>query len=459
MEHSGNADKLNKLIAKQQWDKITDEDWETLLTAFSEKRDWEQMWRLAQAAPAVWSVRLLLRLKDVAWRLEQAAERAAFTQLAQLAEECHQGDDDAPCGLVNCYATLEGHSGGIRCLAISPGRRILVSGSGLGNLRLWRLPDGKALRILNGPLGPILCIAITPDGQMLISVEGDREGRIGDYAPGSIQMWRLPDGALLSTEGEVWNAECSSISPDGLVLAIGYRDGTVELGSLFDGKGLKTPLRLQHSSISCLAFSPNGRMLASGSSNIVWLWSLPDGTVLQKLKGHTKGITCIAISSNERLLASGSGNGTVWLWDLSDRILLQKLKAHTNKVNCIAISSDEQVLASGSHDNTVRLWRLPNGKALQTLEGHTDGITCIAIGPDGRLLASGGMDGTVRLWALWKVRLKQFISEPTSPEHLKWIEDTLKEEKLTDTERKWLEFVLVLMRWQRRFDFEVGETP
>ena len=59
----------------------------------------------------------------------------------------------------------------------------------------------------------------------------------------------------------------------------------------------------------------------------------------------------------------------------------------------------------------------------------------------------------------WKVCLRHLISEPNRLEHLKFVEDILKEEKVTDAERKWLEFVLVLMRWQRRFDMEIGETP
>ncbi|MCP4399111.1 MAG: hypothetical protein GY801_17655 [bacterium] len=65
---------------------------------------------------------------------------------------------------------------------------------------------------------------------------------------------------------------------------------------------------------------------------------------------------------------------------------------------------------------------------------------------------AGSYDGTIRLWSLWKVHLKQFISEPTSLEHVKWIEDTLEEQKLTGAERKWLECLLTLMRWQ------MGET-
>ena len=74
------------------------------------------------------------------------------------------------------------------------------------------------------------------------------------------------------------------------------------------------------------------------------------------------------------------------------------------------------------------------------------------------ILASGSKDGTIRLWALWKVRLKQLIAESTSPEHVKWVEDTMREENLTAAERKWLELLLPLMHWQVRGEVENDET-
>jgi WD40 repeat protein len=112
-----------------------------------------------------------------------------------------------------------------------------------------------------------------------------------------------------------------------------------------------------------------------------------------------------------------------------------------------------------SGNGTVWLESLPDYKLLYILKGHTKRITCIAISPDGRLLVSGTEDGTARLRALWKIRLRRLISEPIRLEHLQLVEDILKEEKVTEIERKWMEFLRVLMRWQRRFDVELDETP
>jgi WD40 repeat protein len=126
-------------------------------------------------------------------------------------------------------------------------------------------------------------------------------------------------------------------------------------------------------------------------------------------------------------------------------------------VQCLVISLDGRVLTSGSGDRTVRLWSLPDGDALKTLEGHAQQVSCLAISPDGRLLASGSYDTTVRLWGLEPLR--HLPVGQTSLEDLAWVRGALQGEGLSSVERSWLEFLLALIRWHRRFDIEVEEMP
>ena len=118
---------------------------------------------------------------------------------------------------------------------------------------------------------------------------------------------------------------------------------------------------------------------------------------------------------------------------------------------------DGRVLASGSADHTIRLWSLPDGVALKTLRGHTAEVGCLAISPDGRVLASGGVDKAVRLWVLGKVDLSRLIVGHTSVKELQLLQERSQEKEAADAERRWLEFILALICWQRRFDIEVGE--
>ena len=157
------------------------------------------------------------------------------------------------------------------------------------------------------------------------------------------------------------------------------------------------------------------------------------------------------------MLASGSVDHTIRLWSLPEGISLHSLEGHIAGVRCLAISPDGRVLASGSDDHTIRLWSLPDGVVLKTLKGHTAEVSCLAISPDGRVLASGGVDKAVRLWVLGKIDLSRLIVGHTSLKELRLLQERLQEEEAADAERKWLEFILALIHWQRRFDIEVSE--
>ena len=86
------------------------------------------------------------------------------------------------------------------------------------------------------------------------------------------------------------------------------------------------------------------------------LWDVASGQLVRTLEGHTDRVASVAFSPDGRLLASGSVDGTVWLWDAPTGALLRTLEGHTWVVTSVAFAPDGRLLASGSMDTIVRLW-------------------------------------------------------------------------------------------------------
>jgi WD40 repeat protein len=185
-------------------------------------------------------------------------------------------------------------------------------------------------------------------------------------------------------------------SPDGRFIASGDMDGLVKLWDAQSRVELYT-FRSASNRVSSVAFSPDSqRLAAAGQDTLVRLWDLQTAAELTPLEGPSGAVTSLAYSPT--LLAAGSDDGKVYLWNMPDGVILGVLSGHSSYVTSVAFAPDGSILAAGSEDDTIWLWSIPSGNALGVLRGHTSTVSSVAFSPDGTMLASTSADHTVRLW-------------------------------------------------------------
>jgi WD40 repeat protein len=244
-------------------------------------------------------------------------------------------------------------------------------------------------------------ILFTLDGQRLISTDGGGGPRLWEVKTGRpLRQFSLPGN---SRGGPV------ALSPSGQTLAAGSNDGSIHLIDLRTGKTVQH-LVGHPEAVTALAFAPSDNLLASGSQfdvprkqgqdNPIYLWDLNTGKPLRLLVGHKDTVLSLAFSPDGKTLASGAEryDATLRLWDVATGNGRFTLKGHGGELWSVAFSPDGQTIATGSMDKTIRLWDPATGRELRRLTGHSADVMSVAFSPDGKLLASGSFDRTLRLW-------------------------------------------------------------
>ncbi len=195
-----------------------------------------------------------------------------------------------------------------------------------------------------------------------------------------------------------------SFSPDDKLLASPNSNGEVHLINTITG-GLSFTLS-NEDTIKCVAFSPDGRILAAGTQPIdggdIVLWDIVDKQIIATLKGHTGWVNSVSFSPDGSKLASGSSDGTIRLWDVETMKSIATLKGHTGWVNSVSFSPDGSKLASGSSDGTIRLWDVETMKSTELLNDHdpSDRVWDIKFNPEATFIASGNSDKTIKLTSI-----------------------------------------------------------
>lgn len=210
--------------------------------------------------------------------------------------------------------------------------------------------------------------------------------------------------ALRVNSLQVYSGPLDSVafSPDGRLLASGGRDNTVRLWDVLTGDMVLSSVA-HEDWITSLAFSPNGQILATGSrDNSIRLLDVYSGALLRVVGHHRGDVTDLEFTPDGEILASAARDGFIELHNIETGEKLAVIENYGGPVWDIEFSPNGSVLASASEDGVIWLWGLwgAEGAWLKQLKGHNGPVTRLAYSQDGARLLSGGLDGTLRLWDL-----------------------------------------------------------
>jgi WD40 repeat protein/DNA-binding SARP family transcriptional activator len=318
--------------------------------------------------------------------------------------------------------TLRGHAGSVTGVAFSPDGRTLYTSSLDDSVIAWDLTRTRGLvRRLTGAAGPIVGVAFSPRDSNLLAL-AQRQG--------PVTLWDLAKHVRVGNSLDVTGGAANAVafSPDGRTLAAADGDGTVVLFDVATHARVGRPLHppygpvtaeFQSRDINGIAFSRDGRLLATaGNEGSVVVWDLTRRVPIgHPLHPGGNSVTAVAFSPDGRKLASGVDreSGAVVLTRVPDGALLYELGGPGT--SALAFSRDGKTLAAANFDGRVRLWDPRTGAARGTAWAAAGGpVLSVSFSPDGSVLATSGSDGTAALWDIGSEKqIGVPLTGPSSP--------------------------------------------
>ncbi len=313
--------------------------------------------------------------------------------------------DPLPAGALARLGTLRlKHRGRVVALSLSADGKLLATGDDACVIALWDVASGKLLRRFDGLClaGSARSVALAPDGKTL-AAPVNRKG--GGGSADQVVLWDTATGKELRRLGGPLGSACACLafSPDGKLLAAGeWQAGTVHVWDAATGREVKAwkahaaRKELFGGALTALAFAADGeRLVTGGGDNLARVWDAASGAESRSFAGHTSPVLCAALSPDGRLLATGSADATARLWDVATGTEMHVLRLNYG-VGAVAFSPDGKALLTGGWDGRIRLWDVATGQAVRELPGHEGYVTGVFFTPDGKRVVSGG-DRVVRV--------------------------------------------------------------
>jgi WD40 repeat protein len=294
--------------------------------------------------------------------------------------------------MLRLQAVLPG-AGAVRAASFSPdGTLVLVAGK--GGAILYDRAHGLSVRRLQ-PSSELKDAEFSPDGRYVAGV-----GAGSDH---SVHLWDVQTGASVTTLEHDASVLSFAFSPNSRLVATGSSDGNARVWSVAGGLLLGT---CHHDDFGALGddvrmvtFSPDSsRLLTVGGDRFARIFQLTG--VEERRLNHVTLINAARFSHDGKLVVTGGaavtgGESVVRIWDAATGRLEDSLRS-VGQTTDLTFSRDDRLLAAaGSVDTTARVWSLPAGNLIAIISGHRSGVESVTFSPDGRSVLTTGRDGKV----------------------------------------------------------------
>jgi len=291
---------------------------------------------------------------------------------------------------------------GLADIAFSPNRELIAAAAGDGAI-VWNITTSKAILELKKIDLIVGAVAFSPDGQQLVTGLYDHR----------IKVWDIPTGVEVNEFlGHVGPVGSVAFNSEGTRLASWSRDRTVKIWDATQAGGAMPPRGLRKLK-SFVAFSPDGRRIATVGDFQVWILDAETGHRVLTLQGHTDVVTSAQFSPDGTRIISGSHDRLAIVWNAVSGEIVTELAGNSDRIDHVAYSSDGRLIAAATGSDTVTVWNAETFQVQCSVREESK-TPCrgLAFSHDGKRIAAAGDWGLVKIWDIETSDLLISIKHP-----------------------------------------------